>query len=85
MLRPHHQNAAKQFRLTVYNQAVRELVKLNKHHETYEDYWAEGRDYIIDANDENGAITIVRKAMPVEDGFIISKIESVKPFSFHRS
>ena len=79
-----HTSPHQQYRLTVYNQNVRELVKMNLHHEEYEDFWADGRDYLIDAEDEATAVSILRNSMSHEDGFVIADVKPVPPFYYKR-
>lgn len=63
------------FLVTIYNRAVRALVKQNRSHTRYSDLWAEPRVQDVYAESEDEARDKAARRFPEEDGFVIENVE----------
>ena len=62
------------FLVTIYNKAVRAMVKENRSHAFYSDLWADAHVQDIDADTEAEARAIAKHRYPPKDGFVIESI-----------
>ncbi len=62
------------FEVRIYNQEVRELVKDNRHHDIYDDHWADCQRHGIFAGSFDEARAIAEGRFPSEDGFVIEDV-----------
>lgn len=60
--------------VTVYNKAVRSLLKENRSHALFSDLWAEAHTQDVDAASEAEARRKAKRRYPPEDGFVIEDI-----------
>ncbi len=72
----------KHFEVSIYNEQVRELDKLNKEHPNFSRDWARLHFLSYEGHDENDVIQQVRKRHPERKGFVISKIVEIKEYEF---
>ena len=73
-------SALKKFEVAVFNQEVRDCVKLAERHRKYDDSW-ENIHYIeILARSFEEARRAAAKRFPPSDGFVIDLIEEMKEF-----
>lgn len=64
-------NGHRVFEFSVYNQAVRELVKANKSHSFFDDHWADIHLHDVVARDEMEAKELILERFPPSDGFVV--------------
>ena len=69
-------NGKKVFLVAVYNKEVRALVKENKSHSYFDDFWADIQKHDVCAKDETEARTLLAKRFPPDDGFVIEEMHS---------
>ncbi len=69
-------NGATAYEVSVYNSAVRALVKENLSHQLYDDTWADLRHHDVVASDEGEARQMIAVRFPPEEGFVV---EMVRP------
>lgn len=62
------------FEVRIYNQEVRQLVKDNRHHELFDDQWADCHRHGVYAVSEDEAKSIAEDRFPSSDGFVIEDI-----------
>jgi hypothetical protein len=60
--------------VSIYNKAVRALVKDNRSHSFFSDLWADARTQDVSAVDEEDARRKMSKRFPEKDGFVIESI-----------
>ncbi|MCF8474320.1 MAG: hypothetical protein K9G26_06440 [Emcibacter sp.] len=72
----------KNFEVSIYNEQVRELDKLNKEHPNFSRDWARLHFLSYEARDENDVIQQVRRRHPERKGFVIDKIVEIKEYEF---
>lgn len=65
-----------EYLIKVFNAEVRALVKENRHHDRFEDYWAEGRSYIVQAANKGQALKKLENMCPPADGFVCQPQET---------
>jgi hypothetical protein len=63
------------YEVSLYNADVRALVKDNKSHNLFDDYWADRQTYGIVAKDAREARSLAAQRYPKRDGFVIESIE----------
>lgn len=63
------------FEVRIYNQVVRELVKDNRHHEIFDDQWADGRCHGVFACSADEARNIVEQRYPADEGFVVEAVD----------
>ncbi|MAV87051.1 MAG: hypothetical protein CMM67_02270 [Rhodospirillaceae bacterium] len=59
------------FEVKLYNKHVRALLKENKSHDFYSDYWGNVRNQAILALDEAAALNIIDIKYPQSKGFVV--------------
>lgn len=64
----------KVFKVAIYNQEVRALVKENQSHVLFEDHWADAQVCAIGARDEAEARQRVAERYPPTDGFVVAAV-----------
>jgi len=61
------------FEVKLYNKHVRALLKENKTHDFYSDYWGDVRNHAILASNESAALNIINKKYPQSKGFVVQE------------
>jgi len=61
------------FEVKLYNKHVRALLKENKSHDFYSDYWGDVRNHAILASDESAALNIINIKFPQSKGFVVQE------------
>jgi hypothetical protein len=61
------------FEVKLYNKHVRALLKENKSHDFYSDYWGDVRNQAILASDELAALNIIDIKYPQSKGFVVQE------------
>ena len=62
------------FEVSIFNKTVRSLVKENRSHSYFDDYWADMQVRDVIAKDETEARRLVTKQFPPDDGFVIETV-----------
>ena len=62
------------YEITIYNQAVRELVLDGESHKRYTDDWADAHYIEFEADSEAGAVEKCGRKYPQQDGFVIEQV-----------
>ncbi len=73
-------SSLKKFEVAVFNQEVRNCVKIAERHPKYDDTWENIHYVEILARDLNEAKRAAAKRFPPSDGFVIDLIEEMKEF-----
>ena len=61
------------FEVKLYNKHVRALLKENKSHDFYSDYWGDVRNHSILASDESAALNIIDIKFPQSNGCVVQE------------
>ncbi|MEL0106044.1 MAG: hypothetical protein ACO3MW_04020 [Rhodospirillales bacterium] len=64
------------FEVSLYNKEVRALVKNNKSHNLFDDYWADLQVHGIVARDAEEARLLAKQRYPKKEGFVIESVTS---------
>jgi len=64
-------NGQQVFEVSIFNKAVRSLVKENRRHSYFDDYWADTQVRDVIAKNEAEARRLVTEQFPPDDGFVI--------------
>jgi len=62
------------FEVFIYNKDVRAMVKENRHHQYFDDQWADVHVRNVTARNESEAKSIISKRFPPEEGFVIQRV-----------
>ncbi|NQV82560.1 MAG: hypothetical protein HQ494_01955 [Rhodospirillales bacterium] len=62
------------FEFSIYNKAVRSLVKENQSHAIFDDKWADNLIHDVVALDEDDARRLVAERYSPDDGFVIDAV-----------
>ncbi len=64
----------KMFEVAIYNKKVRALVKENKSHSFFDDYWADLQVRDVVARNETEARRLIAERFRPEDGFVVKDV-----------
>ena len=67
-------NGQQVFEVSIFNKAVRSLVKENRSHSYFDDYWADTQVRDVIAKNETEARRLVTEQFPPDDGFVIESV-----------
>jgi len=67
-------NGQQVFEVSIFNKAVRSLVKENRSHSYFDDYWADTQIRDVIAKNEAEARRLVTEHFPPDDGFVIESV-----------
>ncbi|MBT3306632.1 MAG: hypothetical protein HN377_09125 [Alphaproteobacteria bacterium] len=67
-------NGQRVFECSIYNKAVRSLVKENQSHEIFDDKWADDLIHDVVAVDEDDARRLISERYSPDDGFVINAV-----------
>ena len=67
-------NGQQVFEVSIFNKAVRSLVKENRSHSYFDDYWADTQVRDVIAKNEIEARRLVTEQFPPDDGFVIESV-----------
>ncbi|MHA1598332.1 MAG: hypothetical protein ACTSV1_06380 [Alphaproteobacteria bacterium] len=70
------------FEVVIFNQEVRDCVKMQEKHEGFEDEWADPHYIEVSAPDEDAARAKINRQYPPGNGFVISDISPVTENTF---
>jgi hypothetical protein len=76
MIRPPFSNG-QLFEVSLYNKEVRALVKDNKSHNFFDDYWADRQVHDIVARDAKEARVIAKQRYPGKEGIVIESVSDI--------
>ena len=65
------------YEAAIYNEIVRDLVSEHRHHELYEDIWADLNFIEVQARSEDQAIEKLKRRYPEKNGFKITQLYQV--------
>jgi hypothetical protein len=66
------------YEVRLHNQAVRSLLKENRHHDRFADAWADPRRQVVEARSADEAHRIASDLYPPEQGFVIDAVLPVR-------
>ena len=67
------------FEVSIYNREVRAMVKENRHHDHFDDHWADAQVRDIVAKTEDEARNLIARRYPPDEGFVIETINPCGP------
>jgi len=67
-------NGQQVFEVSIFNKAVRSLVKENCSHIYFDDYWADTQIRDVIAKNETEARRLVTEQFSLDDGFVIESV-----------
>ena len=67
-------NGQQVFEVSIFNKAVRSLVKENRSHSYFDDYWADTQIRDVIAKNETEARRLVTEQFSLDDGFVIESV-----------
>ena len=67
-------NGQQVFEVSIFNKAVRSLVKENRSHSYFDDHWADTQVRDVIAKNETEARRLVTEQFPPDDGFVIESV-----------
>lgn len=64
------------FLVAIYNKEVRAMVKENRSHTYFDDFWADIQNHDVCAKNETEARDLLAKRFPPDDGFVIEDMHT---------